>query len=86
MKLYTKIYLKHFGYGEQDFIPCEACGREAVDVHHISGRGPGKDVIENLMGVCRKCHDKAHNETLSESDMLYIHNNFMTGNKKQFIL
>lgn len=47
-----------------DFIPCEVCGKRATDIHHIDARGMGgdptgkKDVIENLMGLCRKCHNK----------------------------
>jgi 5-methylcytosine-specific restriction endonuclease McrA len=47
-----------------DFIGCEVCGKRAVDVHHIHNRGSGgdptgsKDVIENLMGLCRICHVK----------------------------
>jgi 5-methylcytosine-specific restriction endonuclease McrA len=46
-----------------DFVPCEICGNRAVDVHHIENRGmggdptAGKDVIENLMGLCRGCHN-----------------------------
>ena len=48
------------GYKKTDFIPCEVCGAQAVDVHHIEARGMGgnkkADVIENLMGLCRKCH------------------------------
>jgi hypothetical protein len=69
MKLHTKIYLQYFGYGIEDFIPCEVCGCKAVDIHHIDCRGMGnatksKDSIENLMAVCRQCHiqygDKKH--------------------------
>ena len=60
MKNHTKIYMKHFGYTGQDFIPCECCGARAVDIHHVDARGMGgsssKDVIENLMAVCRNCH------------------------------
>jgi 5-methylcytosine-specific restriction endonuclease McrA len=48
------------GYKNSDFIPCEVCGRQAVDIHHIKARGMGgskdKDEIENLMAVCRSCH------------------------------
>ena len=60
MKKHTKIYMKYFNYVLDDFIPCEICGSRAVDIHHIENRGSGgsknKDVIENLMAVCRKCH------------------------------
>jgi len=60
VKKHTKIYMKHFNYVLDDFIPCEICGGRAVDIHHIENRGSGgskdKDVIENLMAVCRKCH------------------------------
>ena len=60
MKKHTKIYMKYFNYVLDDFIPCEVCGSRAVDIHHIENRGSGgsknKDVIENLMAVCRKCH------------------------------
>ena len=43
-------------------MPCEICEAPAVDVHHIEARGMGgdpngnKDNINNLMGLCRKCH------------------------------
>jgi len=61
MRKHTKIYLKYFGYDISDFIPCEMCGGKAVDIHHIHARGMGgskiRDVIENLMALCRKCHD-----------------------------
>lgn len=60
MKAYTKLYFEYFDYGPLDFVPCEICGSKAVDIHHIEARGRGgtktKDVIENLMAVCRKCH------------------------------
>ena len=52
--------MDHFGYGEQDWIPCEWCKEKAVDVHHLEGRGKGKDVIKKLVGLCRRCHEEAH--------------------------
>lgn len=61
MQKHTKIYITHFGYGEQDWMPCEWCGGKAVDVHHLDGRGPGMDIIKNLVGLCRDCHTEAHN-------------------------
>lgn len=60
MKPYTRIYMRFFGYDESDFIACEVCGAKAVDIHHIDSRKMGgtksKDVIENLMALCRSCH------------------------------
>ena len=85
MKKHVKIYLNHFDYGEQDFIPCECCQKKAVDIHHIKGRGKDKDVIGNLMALCRKCHTMAHDEKLSDSDLLYIHNSFLSGKRKSFL-
>ena len=60
MQKHTQIYLHGMGYKKTDFIPCEVCGSQAVDIHHINARGMGgsksADVIENLMGLCRRCH------------------------------
>ena len=60
MKNHTKVYLNHFGYTGEDFIPCETCGARAVDIHHIEARGMGGtkkgDTIDNLMALCRYCH------------------------------
>ena len=60
MQKHVKIYMDFFDYGEQDFMPCEWCGKRLNDCHHINGRGKGKDVIENLVGLCRECHLKCH--------------------------
>ena len=60
MKKHTKIYHDHFGLDPGDWIGCEVCNSTAVDIHHIEPRGMGgskeKDVIENLMALCRDCH------------------------------
>lgn len=64
MKRHTKIYMDYFGYGPEDFIPCEITGRRANDIHHIWPRGMGgnpkgdKDVIENLMALTREKHNE----------------------------
>ena len=68
-------------YCKDDFIPCEACGTTAVDIHHISGRGIGgdptghKNQIENLIALCRSCHIKAEtnkefNQQLKEQNIV----------------
>ena len=83
MKKHTKIYLKYFNYDDSDFIPCELCGKQAVDIHHISSRGMGgsklKDYIENLMAVCRNCHNtygdkKQWKKMLIEKHLLFMKN------------
>jgi hypothetical protein len=38
MTEHCKVYMKHFDYGEQDIIPCEACVYQDVDINHINGR------------------------------------------------
>ena len=64
MQNHTKVYINFFGYGEQDFIPCEMCGSRAVDVHHIEKRNKTKnDYIENLIALCRDCHINAESDT-----------------------
>ena len=54
--------MNHFGYDISEFIPCEVCGKTAVDIHHIEARGIGgskeADAIENLMALCREDHIK----------------------------
>jgi len=58
---YKKIYLNHFDYCEQDYIPCENCGNRAADIHHLKFKSQGgRDEINNLMALCRECHSKAH--------------------------
>ena len=68
-----------WGYGIDDYIPCEACGARAVDVHHIDARGmggdptAGKDVIENLVGLCREHHELAEAEPEANKLIKEIH-------------
>jgi hypothetical protein len=62
MKPHTKIYMDHFGYDINSWIPCEVCGKTAIDIHHLEARGIGgskeADNIENLMALCREDHLK----------------------------
>lgn len=70
--------MRHFGYDASDFIGCEVCGAQAVDIHHIHARGMGGtkeiDHINNLMALCRLCHFK-HGDIKHQLDFLTeIHN------------
>ena len=81
MKNHTKVYLTAFNYDQSDFIPCEVCNKRAVDIHHISPRGMGgsklKDHIENLMALCRLCHDLYGDKKQYLSFLKDIHLNFI---------
>jgi len=70
MKKYTKTYFKYFGYDISDWIPCEYCGRTGIDIHHIEPQSTAKklwDTIENLVSLCRECHNMAGaNEAFNE--------------------
>lgn len=86
MKPHTKIYMTAFGYTIADFIPCEICGQKSVDVNHIDARGMGgdpqgkKDVIENLMGTCRKHHDEYGDVPEKRDWLIETHKKFMNAN------
>lgn len=62
MKKHTKIYMNYFGFKIPEDCFCEICGSPSNDLHHLKARGMGgnpngdKDVIENLMALCRRCH------------------------------
>jgi len=79
MQKYIQIYLDYFDYKPGEFIPCEVCKAPAEDVHHIHGRGKGKDIINNLIAVCRDCHNKAHSskDRMSPAEFQAIHDEFL---------
>ena len=81
MQKHTRIYLLFFGYDISDFIPCEKCDCEATDIHHINARGMGgdpqgrKDIIENLMALCRECHEKYGDKVQYKDFLNEVHAN-----------
>jgi len=82
MNKHIKVYRNFFSIGDQDVPFCEHCkSSKSVEIHHIFGRGKGKDIIENLVGLCRQCHKAAHNESktleLSREDLITIHRYFI---------
>jgi len=78
MRCHVRNYFKFFGYGEQDFVPCEICGSRAVDIHHLTYRSHGgDDTVNNCMALCRYHHDMVHDEQISEEDLRIVHDNFI---------
>lgn len=78
MKRYTKSYLDYFGYPYDPnfFIPCEVCNAKAVDLHHLTPRSLRKDLInkiDNLMALCRRCHDRAGKDKQFNDELRLIH-------------
>ena len=82
MQKHIKIYFDYFHIGEQDIVTCELCKRQGradeggFDMHHIFGRGKGKDIISNVMLLCRACHTEAH-RNLKKSYLQDIHNRYL---------
>jgi 5-methylcytosine-specific restriction endonuclease McrA len=76
MKPYTKTYMKYFGYDTSDFIPCEVCGKNASDIHHLEPRSIAKakeNLIDNLMALCRSCHDECGSSRRMNDTAKLIH-------------
>ena len=82
MQKYIKIYCDYFGYDISSYISCEICGDPAVDIHHIECKGMGgsklKDFIENLMALCRKCHEEYGDITEFKELLKEIHQKWIT--------
>lgn len=46
---------------------CEGCGNvAATEVHHLTYDNVGDELLFQLVGVCRGCHQKAHDPKLPE--------------------
>lgn len=84
MEKHTKVYLEFFDYQVPEDAICEVTGEPAQDVHHIYGRGPGKDTIENLMGLSRRIHRDIHEgrSPYTRRELSEIHQEFMRTHKK----
>jgi 5-methylcytosine-specific restriction endonuclease McrA len=80
VKKHTKLYLAYFGFDQSDFIPCEICKAQAIDIHHIECRGMGgtkePENINNLMAVCRDCHVKYGDKKEYKEFLKEVHNDY----------
>ena len=81
MQPHIRIYFEYYGYTHQEEVLCRVCNAPAQDIHHIEPRSKfGKkrkdeqDKIENLIALCRTCHDKAHSGELTKEFLKTFHN------------
>ena len=82
MQKHVKVYLDYFNSNI-----CEVCWDIAVDIHHILPKSKFwkktkhlQDDISNLIGLCRKCHKKAHLQMepyLKKWELQIIHNEYL---------
>ena len=77
MPNHKRIYMNEMGCGEDDILLCETpklvnmqCTYRADEIHHIRFRSEGgKDILENLVALCKNCHDKAHGKNHGNKKM-----------------
>lgn len=81
MQRHIRNYLSSIGADESTRIRCEVCNAIAVDIHHIiprskfgSKRKDEQDAPENLIALCRSCHEKAHANKITKEE-LYVYRN-----------
>lgn len=68
MERHTANYLEAMNWDGMTYMPCEDCGQRPIqDIHHVEPRSKFgstmkhlQDLISNLIGLCRICHDAAH--------------------------
>lgn len=88
MKKYTKTYLTAINELTDDnstFVGCECCGTRATEIHHILNKNrliehgvlSRKDDIENIMAICRSCHNKLGDKDKYISFLFTTHYLFM---------
>ncbi|MEN5308782.1 HNH endonuclease signature motif containing protein [Chryseobacterium cucumeris] len=79
MEKHTKVYLKFFP-SHSGFYHCEICHSQATEIHHIKRRSEfgsktkdQQDKIENLIALCRTCHEKAHANVFTKEYLTEVH-------------
>lgn len=79
MQVHIKNYFNTYGYDKSSFISCEVCKSKAVDIHHIEPRSKFgtktkhlQDDVSNLIALCRRCHDKAHDYIFLKNELKSI--------------
>ena len=79
MQRHIRNYLASIDADESTRIRCEVCNALAVDIHHIiprskfgSKRKEEQDEPDNLIALCRTCHENAHKNLLTKDDLFAI--------------
>lgn len=47
---------------EDENYECEECGEKAKEVHHINYGSLGDEEREDVMVLCKECHEDKHSE------------------------
>ena len=79
MQRHIRNYLSSIGADESTRIRCEVCNDLVNDIHHIiprskfgSKRKEEQDAPDNLIALCRSCHEKAHKNLLTKDELFAI--------------
>lgn len=66
---YRNVYLKSSEWKHKrelimDFYnwKCQRCNNDAIDLHHLTYDNIFKEKFEDLIPLCRSCHEKEHNK------------------------
>jgi 5-methylcytosine-specific restriction endonuclease McrA len=70
---YRNVYLpsEHWQQPSADFrrfknFTCEKCGGRGWDVHHRTYKNLGHESADELMLLCRPCHDRIHEPSMRQ--------------------
>lgn len=73
MQFYKRVYCEFWGLDKYDTIFSEYSGKPAVDIHHLTRRGKGKDSIWNLIALTREEHERAESDPIFNEKLKIIH-------------
>jgi 5-methylcytosine-specific restriction endonuclease McrA len=72
-------YHKALGIDLGTWIACEVCNATSVDIHHIiprskfgSKRKAEQYHVNNLVALCRVCHNLAHDNVITKEQLQII--------------
>jgi len=76
---HIKNYHQALGIDIGTWIACEVCNATSVDIHHVtprskfgSKRKAEQDHVNNLVALCRNCHNLAHDNKISKETLQEI--------------